>query len=448
MCILFIYSLLVDCMIGTFLAELAIFISVIVIGIKKSGSLGVVSILGLTIYTFCFGVIPTEAPLKIAFLIFAIFVASSTLGACGGFNYLIHVFGKAIAKYPKMITIVAPVISYIFIFLCGSGYVISAILPMIYAVAKKSKIRPERPISVSVIAASQAVICSPISAPTLALISILTPLGVEVKTILTVLTISTFCAVICAAISVYNVGEDLKDSDFPPDTDIDTDDNALQQSFNSKTKIAVFTFLFSVILIAILGIFENLRPQITVNGVKNYMDLTSLIILLMFSISAIMLFICNIKPSKIFNEESFKIGGNIVTTIFGISWLSSTFIACNKMLIMNFISTIVADHVWIFGIFIFLLSIFMMSHTAAILTLFPLGVTLGISPMSLLALVPAVDSVFILPSYPNIQAALAIDKTKSTHVGKYIINHSFIRPGLVAVSVGLIVAHLLVYFVF
>ncbi|MDR2402196.1 MAG: hypothetical protein LBD32_01900, partial [Cytophagales bacterium] len=338
-------------------------------------------------------------------------------------------------------------VAYLFSFLCGSGYVVAAILPMIYEIAKKAKVRPERPLAVSVIAANQAVICSPISAPTLALISIITPLGIEVKTILIVLIISTFCAVLCAAFSVYNKGEDLTEDVFSED-EKKFDDDSIKKYFNTRTKIAVFTFLGAVILIAVLGIFENLRPKVIVAGEKTSMDLTSMIILLMFSLSAIVLFICNIQPTKIFEEQTFHIGGNTITSIFGISWLSSTFIACNKTFLVSFISNVVADHAWIFGIFIFVLTIFTTSHSASILSLFPLGLTLGISPMTLLALYPAIDSVFILPSYPSIQAALAVDKTGSTQIGKYIINHSFVRPGLVAVSVGLIVSLLLVYFFF
>jgi anaerobic C4-dicarboxylate transporter-like protein len=432
---------------GTFLAELAIFIGVIIIGVKKSGSLGAVAILGLAIYVFCFGVVPTDPPLKIAILIFAIFFASSALGACGGFHYLTYLSGKAVAKYPKMITFIAPLVSFIFVMLCGSGYIIAALLPMIYDVAKKSGVRPERPITISVIAANQAVLCSPISAPFLALISILTPLGVDIKTILIVLTIATLCGVIGAAFSVYNMGEDLKPEDFPVD-EKSLDDNLLKESFNKKTKIAVLFFLLTVIIIAILGIFENLRPTSIVNGVRTPMDITSMMVILTFSLSAIIIFFCGVKPSKIFEEQTFRMGGSVISSVFGISWISSTFIACNKAMIISFVSSVGAEHVWIFGVFVFILSIFITSHTAAILTLYPLGLMLGISPLSLLALTPAIDSVFILPSFPTIQVALEVDKTGSTHVGKYLINHSFIRPGMVTVIIGIIVSHLVVHFFF
>jgi len=239
------------------------------------------------------------------------------------------------------------------------------------------------------------------------------------------------------------MGEDLKPEDFPAE-EKSFDDEVWEKNFNKKTKLAVFTFLLTVIAIAVLGMFENLRPNVMINGVKTPMDVSSMIIILMFSLSAIIIFICGIKPTKIYEEQTFRMGGNIITSIFGISWISSTFIACNKNLIMSFVSSMGAEHVWIFGFFVFILSVFITSHTASILTLFPLGVMLGISPLSLLALIPAIDSVFILPSFPTIQVALDVDKTGSTHVGKFLINHSFIRPGMVAVVVGLIVAHLLV----
>ncbi len=415
--------------------ELAVFIAVILISIKKNGSLGMMTMIGMVIYVFLLKIPPAAPPFKLAVLILSIFIASSSLEACGGLDYMGEIACRMIAKYPKMITIIAPICSYLLSFLTGSGYVVAAILPIIYKIARQSGIRPERPLTASVIAANQASYSSPISAPTLAIIDIFSKFGIYPKTIFSVLMPATFIASICAALSMYNKGENIKADEALARESI------VKREFSWRTKMAVWGFLFAVVFIAMLGVFKDLRPHFAGESV----DLTLLVIILMLALSGIIVLICGIKPGNIFSTQTFSIGGNMAFAIFGISWLSGTFFAANDALIKSTISSLVANNTWIFAAFVLILAPFIVSHTASILTFFPLGAALGIPAINLLALIPTIDTVFLFPSYPSIQIVLELDKTGSTSVGKYVINHSFVRPGIVAISVSLTLTHIFIH---
>jgi anaerobic C4-dicarboxylate transporter DcuA len=77
----------------------------------------------------------------------------------------------------------------------------------------------------------------------------------------------------------------------------------------------------------------------------------------------------------------------------------------------------------------------------------PLGLALGISNPWLIAMFPAVNSDFVLPGYPTLLAAISFDRTGSTRIGRFVLNHSFMRPGLVAISVAVATGFLLSRFI-
>ena len=62
------------------------------------------------------------------------------------------------------------------------------------------------------------------------------------------------------------------------------------------------------------------------------------------------------------------------------------------------------------------------------------GIALGISPYMLIAMFPAVNGYFFIPNYPTVVAAINFDRTITTRIGKYILNHSFMMPGIVSTA--------------
>jgi anaerobic C4-dicarboxylate transporter DcuA len=133
-----------------------------------------------------------------------------------------------------------------------------------------------------------------------------------------------------------------------------------------------------------------------------------------------------------------------VVSILGIAWLGSTFFENNRELIVGSLAETVQRLPWTFSIALFVLSILLYSQAATVAALMGVGLQLGIEPKYLIAMFPAVNGYFFLPTYGTLLAAIQFDQTGTTGIGKYVLNHSFMLPGLVAtatsVAVGFAIA--------
>jgi anaerobic C4-dicarboxylate transporter DcuA len=132
-----------------------------------------------------------------------------------------------------------------------------------------------------------------------------------------------------------------------------------------------------------------------------------------------------------------------LVSVFGVVWMSATFMAANETVIKETLGAVTANYPWIFTVAVFVMGILMFSQGATTKAMMPLGLSLGLPASSLIAMFPAVNSFFVLPGYPTIIAAINIDKTGSTRIGKYVVDHSFMVPGLVASVVSIAVGFLL-----
>lgn len=124
--------------------------------------------------------------------------------------------------------------------------------------------------------------------------------------------------------------------------------------------------------------------------------------------------------------------------------MGDTFINGNITVITGAIKGLVTSMPWLFALALFLMSVLLYSQAATVRAIMPLGIALGLSPMMLIALFPAVNGYFLIPNYPTIVAAINFDRTGTTHIGKYILNHSFMMPGLVATTVAILTGLLLI----
>lgn len=140
----------------------------------------------------------------------------------------------------------------------------------------------------------------------------------------------------------------------------------------------------------------------------------------------------------------FPAGMQAVIAIFGIAWMGDTFINGNITELTGSIEGIVRQMPWLFGLALFVMSILLYSQAATVRAIVPLGIALGISPMMLIALFPAVNGYFFIPNYPTVVAAINFDRTGTTGIGKWILNHSFMMPGMVATIVSIVIGLLLV----
>lgn len=427
------------------LIQLAFVLTAIILGARLGGiGLGVLGGLGLGILTFGFGLAPTSPPIDVMLMIVAVIAAAGCMQAAGGLDLMVKLAEKLLRKNPSRITILSPIVTYLFTFIAGTGHVAYSVLPVIAEVATETKIRPERPLGIAVIASQQAITASPISAATVALLSMLSGNNICLFDILKITIPCTLLGVLAGAFYSMRVGKELMDD---PEYqkrvsmgEFETAKFELADVKNrSKAALSVGIFIFSTVCIVLFGSFENLRPTFTSGGEIITLGMSSIIEISMLSAAALILLLTKTDGIKAAQGSVFMAGMQAVVAIFGIAWMGDTFIAGNMTELRGTIEGFVTQMPWLFGFALFIMSILLYSQAATIRALLPLGIALGISPYMLIALFPAVNGYFFVPNYPTVVAAINFDRTGTTGIGKYVLNHSFMMPGLIAtgVAVGL-----------
>ena len=430
------------------LLQFAFVLAAIIVGAKLGGiGLGVMGGVGLAILTFVFGLQPTTPPIDVMLMIAAVISAASCMQAAGGLDYMVKIAERILRRNPAHITILAPFVTYIFTFLAGTGHVAYSILPVIAEVATETKIRPERPLGIAVIASQQGITSSPISAATVALLGMLSGFGIELFDILKICIPATLVGITVGALYSMHVGKELVNDPVYLErvkqgllggqkTELTDVKNV------TKARISVAIFLLTTLLIVLFGSIPSLRPSFegTILGMPHLIEI------LMLSAAALILLTTRTSGVEAAKGSIFSAGMQAVIAIFGIAWMGDTFINCNIVDLKASIEGIVTQMPWLFGIALFVMSILLYSQAATIRAIAPLGVALGISPMMMIALFPAVNGYFFIPNYPTIVAAINFDRTGTTGIGKWILNHSFLRPGLITtittVAVGLLLIQL------
>ena len=437
--------------------ELIIFLTIIVIGARIGGiGMGTIAGIGLVIFIFLFRMPVGSPPVIVLGMILAVITALSTMQAAGGLDYLVGIAEKVMRKRPQNITFVAPFVTYLLIFASGTQHVIYALLPVISEISIKAGIRPERPMSISVIAAMHGLIASPISAATVALLGVLVGLDVTLPQILIVIIPSTLIAVLLGALSVFRRGKELSEDPVyqerlakglvkPPKKLKQLEGNELRNA-----KGSTFTFFGVILLVVLIGMFPQLRPthEMIVDGVSQtgIIDMGNAIIVLMLATAGAIMIFFKADARKAISGSIMKSGIIALISIMGISWMGSSFFEGNRTVIVDGISKLIEGHLWIFAIGLFVLSILLFSQAATIVTLIPVGVALGISAPLLIAFYPAVNGIFFLPTYGTVIAAVNFDQTGTTKIGKYLLNHSFMLPGLVTTTSAVIIALIITSF--
>lgn len=421
------------------LLQLAIVLVAIIIGARLGGiGLGVMGGVGLAILTFVFGLQPTAPPIDVILMIAAVIAASSCMQAAGGLDYMVKIAEKMLRRNPSRITIIAPFVTYLFTFLAGTGHVTYSLLPVIAEVATETKIRPERPLGIAVIASQQAITASPISAATVALLGLLSGDGITLFDIMKISVPATLIGVLAGALFSLKVGKELTED---PEYLERLKNGLIEDSHVSisdvknkaKARLSVIIFILTTLLIVLFGSIPALRP--TFDGTP--LGMPSLIEILMLSAAAIILILTRTDGSKAAHGSIFLAGMQAVVAIFGIAWMGDTFIKGNLAELTESIQGIVSQMPWLFGVALFVMSILLFSQAATVRAIVPLGIALGISPMMLIALFPAVNGYFFIPNYPTIVAAINFDRTGTTRIGKWILNHSFMLPGLITTATSI-----------
>ena len=441
------------------LIQLAIVLALIFIGARVGGiGLGIYGMVGVFILVFVFGLKPGNIPIDVMLIIVSVITATAALQAAGGLDYLVGLAAKVLRKHPDHITYYGPLTTWLFCLVAGTAHTSYSLLPIISEIATKNKIRPERPMTVATIAASLGITGSPMSAATAAVISadLLGGKGIELKDILLVCIPASLIAVLVASFVQNRIGKELVDDPeyqrrvkeglIDVNETLDTAENTDQSSSDTYkyAKRAVLAFLFGVFLVVLFGSIPSLRPSFMVDGEMQRLSMPHTIEILMMSIAALILIVGKAKVGDAVKGNIFGAGMNAMVSIFGIAWMGDTFFNGNLEFFKNGIADSVTQYPFLFAVALFFMSIMLFSQAATVRTLYPLGIGLGINPLALVAMFPAVNGYFFIPNYPTEVAAINFDRTGTTRIGKYVLNHSFQLSGFITTFVSIAVGYLII----
>jgi len=469
--------------------ELLIVLLALYLGSKYGSlALGAIAGLALAILVFDHGLRPGTPPTDVIYIIVAAVTCAGILQASGGMDWMIQIAEKTLRKHPQHITFLAPISTFLLTIFVGTGHVMYTLMPIITDVAIKKGIRPERPCAIASVASMIAIICSPISAAVVAFatISALNGFNVSIPQIVAITIPSCFIGIMVAAAWSTRRGLDLdKDPEFqarisdPVQREFiyGNTQTVLDKHIDKKSKWAVYIFLSAVVIIILLAFAQQILPAyeqvVAVEGAKDVMLPTGktvspanlaaagivmkgvtvksmvtikmylVIQIILISAAALMIIVCGTKPKNAVADNVWQSGMVAVVAIYGIAWLSNTFFSAHMTDVQDLLGTMVAEHKWTIALMFFIFSVLINSQGAVIVSLLPVAYALGIPGWVLLGVLPCAYGYFFIPNYPTDIATVNMDRSGTTKIGKYVLNHSFMIPGLISVITATIIAYVL-----
>lgn len=439
--------------------QVVVVLSCLLLGTRYGGiGLGLISGFGLLLMVFLFGLKPGTPPVDVMLTIIAVIGCAATLQQAGGLDVMMQYAEKFLRKKPEMITILAPLTTWFLTVLCGTGHVVYTMFPIIEDIAIKKGIRPERPMAVSSTASQMGITASPVSVATVSLASILAKnAGVidkaySIPQILMVAIPASLSGVLLAALWSLRRGKDLdkdeafqermKDPEFR-DAVYGSSETLVDKVFPKESFRAMWTFFIAIAVVVVLGAFEKLRPVFEGKKGPEPLSMNLVIQMVMLVAGAAILLFCKVEANKIANTAVFKAGMTAVFSVFGVAWMADTFFQVHIDALKGSLGHVVQTAPWAYAIVLLIVSKLVNSQAAALVAIAPIGLQLGVAPELIVGFYGAAYGYFILPTYPSDLACIGFDKTGTTRIGKYVINHSFIIPGFISVITSCVVGSML-----
>jgi len=397
-------------------------------------ALGAISGIGLAILVFGFGMKPGTPPTDVIYIIIAAVTCAGTLQASGGMDWMIQIAERMLRKHPDHITFLAPLVTFFLTVLVGTGHVVYTIMPIICDIALKKGIRPERPCAVASVASQVGITCSPIAAAVVAFVTISNANGymVTIPHVLMVTIPACVIGLICAAAASYHRGKDLdKDPAFqariadPEQRQYIYSSNAttLDKVITKEAKASVFVFLGALLVIVFFAFCQMIKVDGKTLAVAMGIPKMNIIIqIIMLTAAACNIMFCKAQPKKAVAGAVWQSGMVAVVAIYGIAWLADTYFGNYMDQMKLMLGDVVASYPWSIAFVFFLVSV--------------------LGPV-LLGVLPSVYGYFFIPNYPSDIATVNFDRSGTTVIGKYLLNHSFMMPGLISVFVSTVVGYLI-----
>ena len=466
----------------SFVLEALVVLGAIVMGTRAGGvGVGLWGGLGTFVLVFVFGEAPGEPPAAALAIILAVVTTASMMQAAGGIDWMVSVAAKVIEKHPKQITLIAPLTAFAFSIGAGTSNIIYPLLPVIYDVSYKNGIRPSRPLTVTVVQSGMALAASPVSAAMAAMLTLtdVAPYNLGLTEILAITIPSCVIGIVVTSIVVGRMGADLDDDpevqakiasgelvhwsatgqpvaatvggsgsagDSGPGTDVPASAPApLALSYTKEGRNSALAFLFGVVAIVIFGLFPDLRPSFPVEGGESVsIDMTTTIVLVMFVVGVLILLIGRPDVKEVPDQSVFKAGMISAIALFGIAWLTATFISAHEEYIIDTVGGWVTDWKFIFALAVFLVAALTTSQSTATRTIVPIGLAAGLAPGIVTGMwAGALCGVYTLPANGTQIAAANFDHTGTTKLGTKLIDHSFFVPMLIMSVVTIAVGALI-----
>ena len=437
--------------------ELLIVLAALYVGSRYGSlALGAISGIGLAILVFGFGLKPGTPPTDVIYIIIAAVTCAGTLQASGGMDWMIQIAERMLRKHPDHITFLGPLTTFFLTVLVGTGHVVYTIMPIICDIALKKGIRPERPCGVSSIASQVGITCSPIAAAVVAFVTISNANGfmVSIPQVLMVTIPACLCGLMCAAAASYKRGKDLdKDPEFlkrksDPETYqymYGSHATTLDKTITREAKASVFIFLGALLVIVLFALCQMIHVSDgrALAEAINLPKMNVIIQIIMLTAAACNIMFCKAKPKKAVGGAVWQSGMVAVVAIYGIAWLADTYFGnyLDQMKVM--LADIVTQYPWSIAFVFFLVSVLINSQGAVVVAMLPLAYELGIAGPVLLGVLPSVYGYFFIPNYPSDIATVNFDRSGTTVIGKYLLNHSFMMPGLISVIVSTVIGYLI-----
>lgn len=437
-----------------FWLQLLVMLACLFYGARKGGmALGLLGGIGLVILIFGFGLKPGKPPTDVILTILAVVCGSATLQAAGGLDCLLQIAEKILRKNPKYVCFLAPYVCWFLTVLCGTGHVVYTMLPIIYDVAIKNGVRPERPMAGSTIASQMGVICSPAAVAAVSMIALMDgyTVGGHSFGFVDLFSVTIPGGIVGVfAVGCFSMvrGKDLdKDPEFQaliadPETKRYVYGDSMTligKKFTKEQWLSLYIFLGVIVIVALLGMFPELRPMVG----KKRLSMTLAIQMFMLMGGSFMCIFCGVKAADVAKNSVFRAGCVAIVAVYGVAWMADTMFAAHLPALKAGLTEWVKEAPWLYGVVLLLVSKLVNSQAASVATIVPVALAVGTPPGIVVALSAACYGYYILPTYPSDLAAIQFDRSGTTRIGKFVINHSFIVPGLLGVFVASLTGYIL-----